>query len=101
DDARVEPVGGACLHQVERFTLRNAFDDVVEDDVAQFLLGGEECQVAADLAGTDEGDLLARHRETPVEAAPIAYNGQRRNAAGDVPPPLLDRGSAMAKRRSA
>jgi hypothetical protein len=38
-----------------------AFDDVEEDDVAQLLEADEMRERAADHAGADQRDLLARH----------------------------------------
>src|ERR1700682_1035973 len=68
DDARIVPVGGARLHEVERLALRDALHHVVEDDVAQLLLGHEQREVAADLTCADEGNLPARHGSSNAAA---------------------------------
>ena len=47
--------------RVERLALRHPVDDVEEHDVAQFLHRRQMRQRAADLAGADQSNLLARH----------------------------------------
>ena len=49
------------LDDVERLALRHAFGDVVQDDLADFPLRCQQSDGAADLAGTDERDLVASH----------------------------------------
>ena len=51
---RVEALDRAALAEVERLALRNALGDVEQDDVANFLLGGEVGEGAADHAGADQ-----------------------------------------------
>src|SRR3546814_10308850 len=46
---------------VVRLALRHAFDHVEQDDVAEFLLRGEQRQRSADIPGSDQSDLLASH----------------------------------------
>ena len=58
-----KPSTGDGLGDVERLALRNAFRDVEEDDVAEFLQADEMGERAADLSGADERDLLAGHEE--------------------------------------
>ena len=60
-DLRVEALDRAALLEVERLALGNALDDVEQDDVAELLLRGQVGEGAADIAGTDQGDLLASH----------------------------------------
>src|SRR3546814_1453364 len=60
-DLRVEARDRADLRQVERLALRHAFDHVEQDDVAEFLLRGEQRQRPADIPGFDKSDLLASH----------------------------------------
>ena len=43
------------------FALRNAFGNVEQDDVAEFLESDKMGERAADHAGTDEGYLVACH----------------------------------------
>ena len=61
---RVETVDGGRLRDVERFALGQAFDDVEEDDIAQFLETDEVGERAADLSATDECNLFASHFES-------------------------------------
>ncbi len=49
------------LDDVERLTLRHPLDDIEQDNIAQLLQAGEQGQRAADLAGANQGDLLACH----------------------------------------
>ena len=60
-DLGVKARDRANLRQVERLALRHAFDDVEQDDVAEFLLRGEQRQRPADIPGSDQCDLLASH----------------------------------------
>ena len=60
-ELRVEAVDRGGLREVERLALRRAFGDVEQDDVAEFLEADEVGQRAADLAGADQCDLVARH----------------------------------------
>src|SRR3546814_3124923 len=46
---------------VVRLALRHAFNHVEQDDVAEFLLRGEQRQRSADIPGSDQSDLLASH----------------------------------------
>ena len=56
-----KPSTGADCGEVERLALRHALGDVEQDDVAEFLEADEMGQRAADLAGADQCDLVARH----------------------------------------
>ena len=58
---RVEPVDRAGLHDVKRLAGGDAAEHVEHHDVAEFLQADQVCQGAADIAGTDEGDLIAGH----------------------------------------
>ena len=49
------------LGQVERLALREPFDDVDQDDVGQAGLGDTLGGRRADIAGADDGDLVAGH----------------------------------------
>ena len=51
----------ARLRDIERLALGNAFSNVEECDVAKLLEAGQERQSAPDIAGTDEGNLVAGH----------------------------------------
>ena len=61
DHPRIEPLDRRRFGEVERLALRYAFDDVEQDDVAEFLQPGQKSQRAADLAGADQCDFLACH----------------------------------------
>ena len=52
-DVGVETFDRAALRDVERLALRQSLCDVIEHDVAHFMLGGEMGQRAADHAGAD------------------------------------------------
>ncbi len=53
----VEAFEAGRLEHVERLALGHAFDDVVQDDVAQFLFGQALRGGGADKSGSDDGDL--------------------------------------------
>ena len=59
----VEALDRAQLGDVERLALGDAFEvgNVEQDDVAQFLLAGEQREGATNLSGADQRDLLASH----------------------------------------
>ena len=57
----VEAVDRRGLREVERLALRNAFGDVEQHDVAEFLEADEMGERAADLAGADQCNLGTRH----------------------------------------
>ena len=59
---RVEPVDRAGLHDVERLAGRHAAEHVEQHDVAEFLQADQMSERAADIAGADQGDLVAGHR---------------------------------------
>ena len=60
-EACVETRDRPGLGDVERLSLRRAFDDVEEDDVTHFLDCGEVRERSAYLACTDEGDPWSGH----------------------------------------
>ena len=57
----VEAVDRAGLHDVERLAGGDAAEHVEQDDVAEFLQADQVGERAADVAGADEGDLVAGH----------------------------------------
>ncbi len=57
----IEPVDRGRLSNVESFALRNAFGDIEQHHIAQFLEADKVSQRAANHAGADEGDLVACH----------------------------------------
>ncbi len=58
---------GEDCDEVERLALRDALHHVEENNVAEVLQPGEESECAADLAGSDQSDLLACHgRKNPA-----------------------------------
>ena len=50
-----------ALRQIKCFTLRNAFHNVKQDDIAEFLNRCEMGERAADIASTDQCNLLTSH----------------------------------------
>ena len=60
-EGAVEALGRARFRDVERFALRRTFGDIEQNDVTEFLDGGEMGERAADLAGADKGDLGSGH----------------------------------------
>ena len=62
----VKPLDRAGLRDVERLALRRTLGDVKQDDVAQFLDGGEMGKRAPDLPGTNQRDLRSGH-DIPLE----------------------------------
>ena len=58
--ARVEAATGAGLGEIERLALGRAFGDVEQHDVAQLLQRRQMGERAADLAGPDQWEILAR-----------------------------------------
>ena len=59
----VEAFDRAGLREVERLALRQAFDDVEQDDVAEFLEADQMRERAADLSAADERNPAAGHGE--------------------------------------
>ena len=49
------------MGKIERLALRRPFRDVEEDDVAKLFQRREMSQGSADLTGSDQCDLTARH----------------------------------------
>ena len=64
-DVRVVAEDGAVLLEVERLALGEVLlrRDVEEEDVAELLVRAEARELAADVAGSDETDLLAGGHE--------------------------------------
>ncbi len=62
-DPGVVPDDRRRLGQVERLALREPLDDVDQDHVGQACLGDPLCGRRADIAGPDDGDLVASHAE--------------------------------------
>ena len=62
-DPGVVPDDRRRLGQVERLALREPLDDVDQDDVGQACLGDPLRGRRADVAGADDGDLVASHAE--------------------------------------
>ena len=57
----VEAVHRAGLHDVERLARRDAREDIEHHHIAELLEPDQVGERAADIAGADEGDLLAGH----------------------------------------
>ena len=57
----VEAVHGTGLGQIQRLALGQAFGDVEDHHIAQFLQRHQMGQRAADLSAADKSDFLARH----------------------------------------
>ena len=92
-DVRVVAEDGAVLLEVERLALGEVLlrGDVEEDDVAELLVRAEARELAADVSGSDETDLLAvGHGGVPVglgqrEGKPrgkVLHLGMRRSFGG-------------------
>jgi hypothetical protein len=62
----VEPVNGRGLGDVETFALGDAFGDVEEHHVPQFLQADEVGKRPADHSRANERDLLSSHGKTKV-----------------------------------
>src|SRR5262249_42315086 len=60
-EPRIEALHRRRFRDVQRLALRNAFRDVEQDDVAQFLEADKVSEGAADLASTDQCNLIPRH----------------------------------------
>jgi malate/lactate dehydrogenase len=63
-DARVVADDRSRLRQVEALALREALDDVDEDDVGEPGFGDPLRGRGADVAGADDGDLVAGHESS-------------------------------------
>ncbi|CAO3352082.1 hypothetical protein [Azospirillum melinis] len=74
--AGVEALDRGGFGEIQRLAGRHAFGDVEQDDVAQFLLSGEQSQRAANLAGTDERNLLASHGAFPKTFERPPFSGR-------------------------
>ena len=74
-DAGVKTLDRAALRQIERFALRQSLGNVEQNDIAQLFLSGEVSQGAADIAGADEGYLLACHVGIPSFAGVLCQLG--------------------------
>ena len=82
-DRDVVAFDGAGLQQVEAFTLRDAFDDVDEHDVAQFFFGGPDGTIRADVTGADDGNFVSHrgsHSISPRLSRKLPEKTQRRPA---------------------
>ena len=93
-EAGVEALDRRGLGDVETLALRNAFGNIEQDDVAEFLEADQMGERAADHAGADEGDLVACH----VGSFPFVRKPPGTGAAGSVGPE--DGGDASRIRRS-
>ena len=60
-ELRIEIVDRRGLRDIERLALRDAFRDVEHHDIAELLETNEVGQGAADLAGADQRNFIARH----------------------------------------
>ena len=58
---RVEALDRGGLRDVERLALRDALHDVEHHDIAEFFQADQMSERAADLAGADQCNFLARH----------------------------------------
>ena len=59
--SRDEAVDRRGLGDIERFALRHTLGDVEHHDVAEFFQADQVSQRAADLAGANQSNLVARH----------------------------------------
>ena len=58
----IEALDRRGLDEVERFALRDTLGDVEQHDVTEFFQADQMGEGAADLAGTDQCNLVTRHR---------------------------------------
>ena len=70
------PVG-----EVQRLALRNAVDDVEEHDVPELFQGRQMRQSAADLAGSDQSNFLARHGDLSAFFVKLVEKAMRQDPA--------------------
>ena len=74
-DADVVAFDGTGLEEVEPFALRDAFSHVYENDVSEFLFGGPDGTVGADVSGADDGDFISQSTNSfPTE---VEYEGEK------------------------
>ena len=59
-DGDVKAFHGSGLEQIEAFALGDAFGEIDQDDIAQFLFGGPDGTIRADVAGTYYCDFLTQ-----------------------------------------
>ena len=59
-DGNIKAFHGTGLQQVKAFPLGDTFGDVKKDDIAQFLFGGPEGTIGADVAGAYYGDFVSQ-----------------------------------------
>ncbi len=65
-DVAVEVLQAGRLQHVERLALRHALDDVVQDDVAQFLFGQTLGRGGPDKTGSDNRDFHTFSLKKPI-----------------------------------
>src|SRR5437660_1794610 len=65
---RVEAIHRRGLRDIQRLALRDSFGDVEHHHIAQFLQPDEVSQRSADLTGTNQGNLVARHGKLSFES---------------------------------
>ena len=75
-ERRIETVDRTRLGKIQRLALRCPFRDVEEDDVAKLFERREVSQGSADLTGSDQCDLAARHVDCPLFLS--RYTAKRR-----------------------
>ena len=83
----VEALDGAGLAEVEPLAAGNAFDDVEQDDVAEFLEADEMSKRSADHASADQRDFGARHCRLLLDGVSSrSSSGHKAHAHGLVNP---------------
>ena len=81
----VEAVNGRGLRDVEPLPLRDAFGDVEENDVPEFLQADEVGQRAANLSRADKRDLLSSHVSTLLQRRPYSASSRITLIKPDLP----------------
>ena len=65
-DGAIKTFNRRRFRQVQRLALRNAFNNVEKNDISQFFKSCEMCKCSTNIAGADEGDLVACHVPVPL-----------------------------------
>ena len=74
DDAGVEALDRSGLRKVERLAVRNTLHDVEKNDVTELLEPDQMRQRSADLTGTDQCNLVSRHRRKVLDWLDITWS---------------------------
>ena len=59
-DVDIVALNGTGLEQIEPLALRNAFHDVHQDDIGEFLIGDAQRAIRADVSGAHNCDFFSQ-----------------------------------------